>query len=112
MSSYVPRVNDVLDIFNVNVQPIDAPRNLSNRSKFSILSDKVCRITEITSSSAECNLKMYKRLNFHTVYGTSDTSGDDIEKNALYVMMFTNATATYPSPLNFSIMHRLRYIDN
>lgn len=112
VSSYIPRVSDVLDIFNTNVNPINAPRNLSNRSKYSILSDKVCKLTDVTADIPECTIKQYRRLNFHSTWQTNDTSGDFIEKNALYLMVFTNGDSITPTVASMTFMHRLRYIDN
>lgn len=111
-----PSVSDVLECqpsgpFN----PMVAPRNLENRSRFKILLDNVYTLEPLNSVGEQRQIKVFKKFDFHTQWPNTVTgrTGTTITKNALYCMYFTdggnnaaqNATYVY-------CFSRLRYIDN
>lgn len=108
----LPTPQNLLDFeISTTTDPMRAMRNMSNRSAWSIISDKVYRMSAGPGSDGSIrDIKIYKKLNFHTEWGSSDNTGVNIRKNALWCMVFTDQTAEAKPRL--SCQTRIRYIDN
>lgn len=105
-----PAPDDVLDFEQTIVDPMMAFRNMSNRSRWVILSDRVVTLTDPTTDNVTKEYKFYRKFNFHTQWSTLDTNGDGIFKNALWMFAFTDQPgAVLPRMRCFN---RVRYIDN
>ena len=102
--------SSLLDFELSNAEPMNAMRNLSNRSAWSILSDKVYKLSPFGTDLNQQEIKIYKKLNFHTEWGSTDQLGNTIRKNALWCFAFCDQTgATLP---RIRCQSRVRFIDN
>lgn len=92
-----------------SIDPINAFRNLDQRSEYSILSDKVFKL-DVSAPNHMVEYEFYKRMNFHTQWTGNDTTGTAIRKNALYCVVFCDQQAAVLPRIRCST--RIRYIDN
>lgn len=107
----VPSVSDLLQVAAAgNTQPMVAPRKLEHRSRFSILHDKVYSIEPAGMVGEQRYIKIYKKLNFHTLWDTTTTgdNGTGITKNSLWCMYFADGN----DKAEMYCDNRIRYIDN
>lgn len=83
-------------------------RNLSNRSEYRILMDKV--ITLSPDSYAKKNIRVYKRFNIKTIFnaGTAGTVAD-VETGGIFFFFFSSDNVNLPTMAG---TYRLRFIDN
>ncbi len=83
-------------------------RNLDNRKRFVILSDKI--VTQSDTANTVDRVQLYKQLDFHTVYDDSNAGNiTDIETNALYMVIISSEATNAPT---CQIETRARFIDN
>ncbi len=86
-----------------------APRNLSNRKRFVIISDHDLHLSN-TGSKIVSFPDLYKQIDLITIYDDSNSGGiGDIRTNALYVLYISSEGTNVPS---FSSAQRVRFIDN
>jgi len=107
----VPPVTELLQsAASGNTLPMVAQRNLDNRSRFSILYDRTFGLEPYGVVGSQRVIKIYKRLNFHTIWERSETGdeGSGISKNALYMYMFSDSD----NAAETACFSRVRYVDN
>jgi len=111
-----PSVSDVLEVVAAgNFNPMVAPRNLDNRSRFKILIDKSFALEPTGTIGEQRVIDIFKKFDFHTQWPATSSGhlGTTITKNALYCMYFqdggNNGSNTNVRMYCFS---RIRYIDN
>lgn len=103
-----PTLFDVLQLDGTNIEPLIAPRNLSNRARFSILIDRILNLEPQGVVSSLKTVRFYKKLNFHTLWERdTQTSKGNITKNALYCCYFADVPG-----VNMICFNRIRFIDN
>lgn len=100
-------LEQVLD--KTTIDPIDAFRNLSYRSDISIIKDVVYRL-DTSSPNDQQIMKFYKKVNFHSTWGTGDTDGTFATKNMLFCMVWSDQAQTVKPRIRCTT--RIRYIDN
>lgn len=105
-----PSPSVLLDFEQVAVDPMMAFRNMSNRSRWVILSDKVLTLTDPTTDFVTKEYKFYRKFNFHTQWATEDNDGSLVFKNALWMFAFTDQPGGVKPRMR--CMNRVRYIDN
>lgn len=96
----------ITDIFTSDSDP-STLLAVNTAGRFKILFRRQFTLDSNAAGNNAKQLKIFKRLNFHTRYnGTSDT---DIQKNGLYLVMITSESTLYPSIV---LNGRLSYHDN
>ncbi len=88
-----------------------SPRNLDNRSRFIILSDKNYVLNTLPQQGNVKTCKLYKNLNLRTIYN-SLSAGDitTIQTNALYVLFISKRNAA-ADVIGVESYTRIRYTD-
>lgn len=88
---------------------INSPRNLNNKNQYVILKD--WKLPLPANGGTEVFIRdYYRKFDLHTTYNNGNLGGiTDIESNALYLIMVSDATANLPSITYFN---RIRYLDN
>ena len=92
-----------------SIDPINAFRNLDQRSEYVIIRDRTYRL-DVTAPQQFVEMSMFKRFNFHTQWTGNDTTGVNFRKNALYCMVFCDNLTGVPPRIRCTT--RIRYIDN
>lgn len=103
-----PNLGDVLQVNSTTIDPMIAPRNLSNRSRYSILLDKVYGLEPAGVISSIKTINLYKKLNFHTIWERDQiTTKGLVTKNAMYCCYFADLAGC-----TMKCFNRIRFIDN
>jgi len=90
--------------------PINAFRELSQRSQLSILTDRVYKLQANGVVGDMAEISYYSRKNYHMQWTDTDTNGFSIRKNGLFCAVLTDNPSAIQPPFRCSV--RLRYIDN
>lgn len=104
------------DILAANGGNTDAASqlNLNNRERFKILKDKQWTVDPVLASGAfnrtTIPVKVFKKVQIDTIFGTSGGTVADITSGAIYVM-FTSLNAVGAQPAAAYISSRVRYMD-
>lgn len=98
-----PTIANVLDSVSTY-----SPMNLDYGSRFRIMYDRFLTLDDV--NTAFRHGKVFKKLNFHCKYDTSN-NGDitDITTNSVYLLLLSNEPTNTPS---FAMDCRMRFIDN
>ena len=96
----------VSDIFTDQTDP-STLLNTSNLGRFKVLHRRQYTLDSNSAGNNAKQVKVFKRLNFHTRYnGSADT---DIQKDGLYLVIITSEPTLYPTVV---LNARLSYHDN
>ncbi len=83
-------------------------RNLDNRKRFIILSDKI--VMQSNTANTLDRLELYKQIDMKTIYDDSNAGTiADIESNALFLVMISSEATNTPT---LQVETRMRFIDN
>lgn len=89
---------------------INAPNNLNNRDRFSVLFDKFIDLQYY--GTAVSSKKLYKkRLNIDVTFGGTTNEGGSIQTNAVLVYVFGDNAAAAGTNVASTYYYRIRFVD-
>lgn len=106
-SGTAPTGSDLLDTVG-GFDLVRAFRNLSNRKRFKIISDKTYTVVNGGPNYIRYTDK-YIKMNTHTIYSSTGNTISSISSNALYCFIVSDQPTVTPAVY---MAYQLRYIDN